>query len=50
MIVTKCTDKYNCENVCKNYIFSPKIKFLIVAFSWDIKQLPWNVWEKMLLH
>lgn len=31
-------------------ILFPESKFLIVPFSWDVDQLPWNVWEKMLLY
>lgn len=38
------------KNTCKIILFFPEITFVIVAFSWDVDQLPWNVREKKLLY
>lgn len=53
IIVTKCTDECNYENIGSSSLTPlspshPKIKFLVVAFSWDVDQLPWNVEEVVL--
>lgn len=30
IVVIKCAHEYNCENICKNYIFPQKLNFQLL--------------------